>query len=419
MVAFASMAGAALPALVGGIFAKGEEQRGIKAAKRAAKKDFQRLRKIRAEDRRFYLGDRDEAREYAAGQLADDRAYAARQLASDRAYAERMLASDRLYAEKQLGKTTAEARAYAEAQRALAERRFKADRASMQDLADSQAERSALTRGIDFRKLRDDAIAAGFNPLTAMSMAHAYSTEVGYGTVGDVYGGGGELTAGISAPSPGVGGGSYPMSGGGPMSAGGVAPGGFSTSGMGYSGTQLPPLMSSAGFIAEAVARGVDTWLNSPPPQDLEAQAVMRQVQASIIRQEAEASTPRPFGYDLTRIAPYRPAVGYGTGALSSPYLGDLRDGERAGYRDDPAYQYVTFPDDGRRIMIRNPDVWGEPGEAWNAGVLADAELRGPMRPRARPLYRGGRDMPVMPGAYPNTGVEFHGPVFGSGFGVP
>lgn len=405
-----------LPALVGGIFQKKDEQRAIKASKKAAKKDYQRLQKVRAQDRRWYLADREDEREYSAAQLAGDRAYAARQLASDRAYTEKMIAADRLYAEQLNGKTLKEARAYAEAQRGLAEGRFKADRKSMQKLADKQAERAALSRGIDFKKLRDDAIAAGFNPLTAMSMAHAYSTDIAYGTVGDVYGGGGELTAGVSAPTIGAASGGYPLSGGGPMSGGGVAPGGFTTSGMGYSGTQLPPLMSSAGFIAEAVARGVDHWFNSPPPQDEEAQEVMRQVQSSIIRQEAEARTPRSFGYDLTKIEPFRPAVSYGSGALSAGY-DDLhkRSVDREELRDSPATQYVDIGGDAP-IRALNPDVFQSElaqtvGDIYTAGRVALRYASGGYDPR--------RKLPVDPMEYPMIGAEFHGPVFGSFIGVP
>lgn len=402
MVTFAGMAAAALPALVGGLFGKKENSNNAKLAKKMAKKDFERLQKIRAEDRDWYEDDR-----------SDERSYAAQQLAKDRAYAEGQILKDRQYAEKMLGKTTAEARVYAEQQRKLAEGRFKTDRKDMQSLADRQAERAAASRGIDFKQLRDDAISAGYNPLTAMSMAHAYSTDIAYGTVGDVYGGGGELTAGVGGYSPGGSSGMMPMSGG-------VAPGGgFQTSGMGYTGTQLPPLMSSAGFIAEAVARGVDNWFNSPPPQDQEAQAVMRDVQSRIIRAEAAASTPRDFGYDLTKIEPFRPMVSYGTGALSDKVSPSDRETSpsqlplHTPFGDlHPSGDYT----DAETVETRYGDI---PSGAYGLAMLG-RDLFGAVD-RRRPQWKDGRapstaGVPFGDGSFARTGTSFKGPDFSNPF---
>lgn len=101
----------------------------------------------------------------------------------------------------------------------------------------------AQAQGVDYVKLREDAEAAGFNPLTAL------------------------------------------MSGGG----------------AGYQ-REFSPDLSSGSFIAEAVGRGVDTWFNSPS-NDTSAQQIRQseRVAGTLERAKSEA-LPRSFGYDLTEV---------------------------------------------------------------------------------------------------------------------
>lgn len=188
-------------------------------------------------------------RDYVRGVTADNRRYDLERLADDRRYADGRLRDDRAYMARQRDADIAQ---------------YSRDRNFMQNRSNNLAERTAASRGIDFVKLRDDAIAAGYNPMTALSMAHAYSKQVDYTLQGGVYSPGANYTA--SGPgynvTGGSGGGAGGAAGGGvaPMStpSSSVAAGGFQVRGNGYTSSGNAGLSSGA-FIGEALDRAVDT----------------------------------------------------------------------------------------------------------------------------------------------------------------
>lgn len=112
--------------------------------------------------------------------------------------------------------------------------------------------------GVDYAKLRRDAEAAGFNPLTAL------------------------------------------MAGGG----------------AGYQ-RDFNPAMSSGQFIAEAVVRGLDTAFNAPVQNDPAADQIRRRV-ADRDRQQAlmQSRPPGGFGYDLTDVQVAPAPASFGPPAL-------------------------------------------------------------------------------------------------------
>jgi hypothetical protein len=109
------------------------------------------------------------------------------------------------------------------------------------------ANKSAKAQGVDFQKLRDDATAAGFNPLTALM-------------------------------------------------AGGT--GGYQR--------QVAPALASSSFIADALGRVIDTGFNGVKQDDTLAKSV-REANAYAERSLAERAKqlPRPFGYALTAPQPF------------------------------------------------------------------------------------------------------------------
>lgn len=113
--------------------------------------------------------------------------------------------------------------------------------------------------GVDYQKLRDDASAAGFNPLTAL------------------------------------------LAGGG----------------QGYQ-REFNPALSSGSFLSEAISRGVDTVFNRSA-DDTEAKSIRlaNELAAKNLAQKA-ASMPRPFGYTLTAQRPFD-AVGASDGTSRPP----------------------------------------------------------------------------------------------------
>lgn len=390
---FAALAGAVLPGLVGGLF----DRESAKDQQEHAE-DFSVERY--ALERGDFLKDRKHAEAYAAGLLRRDRRYFGKMLGRERAYAGRVAGrerrqeladfarerrafradrgSERRYAERKLGQD----RLYMEDMRAEDRARFIKAQARNQRQSDYAAERTAESRGVDFAKLRDDAIAAGFNPLTAMSMAHAYSTEVDYTNrremwngdtayriSGDgrrpqsAFGGGvGGATAG------GAGGGGYPMAPGAPT-------GGFMSSGGGYQST-FNPALSSGGFIREALERGVDTYFNTPSPaDDAVAQNVMAQVQAGVLEREAEARMVKPdFGFDMTKVEPYRPAIGVTNPPMDRSNAPDPyhnRPVEELSVSDTPVTGIFDLGD-GKKARGLSPDLdWSEVAQMGNEAWLA------------------------------------------------
>lgn len=185
------------------------------------------------------------------------------------------------------------------------------NRAADQVMLDQFADEAVATRGVDFQKMRDEAIAAGFNPLSVLGTAGMYSTErlgqlAGREGIGGAYSGGG---------------------GGAPGHSGASAVGGYSTGGAGNGyGAAYQPALATGGFVQEAISRGIDTMFNS------EASIQAQGAEASVIKQKAMQNTysnvmekqefRQEFGYDLTKIAPYTPSVVVGPPSMSPGKLG-------------------------------------------------------------------------------------------------
>lgn len=107
--------------------------------------------------------------------------------------------------------------------------------------------RKPKAQGIDYRKLRDDAQAAGFNPLTAL------------------------------------------LAGGG----------------AGYQ-REFNPELASGAFVAEALGRGLDTYFNTPSAADKESERIRAEFEAETRNQiRLDNSVPRQFGYALTQQRPF------------------------------------------------------------------------------------------------------------------
>lgn len=241
--------------IVGGLIGRREER---KANDRAIR-EYRRQDRI---DRRRYLEDRRNEREYNRNITADERAYVA--IEGDR---QRKLEA---------------------AEWNRQHRVYRNDMNTDQAASDRRAEATAASRGIDLAKMREQAIAAGFNPLSVMQAGgmSAYSTEVGYRDVG---------ANGVA-------------SGGGVSSF--ASGGGYS--GAGYQSNGAPPVLSSGSFLGDAAARGLDTFFNTPPANDPLADALRAAVSYGDAMQQVRAADPNPkggFGYDLTKVQPFRARV--------------------------------------------------------------------------------------------------------------
>lgn len=292
---FAAVAGAVLPKLFGGILGKRDEKKTNNAAGKQRAEDLAQSKKSQGYQRRKFVADRRSERKYAAKLTKEDRAYAEGRLADDRRYAASISAKDRA---NYLKDKASDAKAY------------KADRAVMQKLSDRQAERQAASRSLDFAQLRDDAMAAGFNPLTALQFANSYSREVGYQNTGQTYDGRAEAPGSV-------------VSGAGAIMPSHVgSAGSFSTTGTGYGSTPAP-VFSSSHFMADALDAGVQTGFNYVDNERLRNDAIYQNIAGQVARGQAERaysrSTPRNFGYSLTKTKPYKPAVTY-TG--TPPFVG-------------------------------------------------------------------------------------------------
>lgn len=271
-----------------------------KAAKKQNDTNYRRDARQDYVDRRRYLNDLKKAKQYARKITKNDRAYAAKLTASDRAYAKEQLLGDRAYAEK----ISARDRAQALALRAQDVREYKADRADMQKLSNELAEESAASRAIDFKALRDDATAAGFNPLTALGFANSYSRAVDYNLAGGPMSGGQLGGGGTAVPlsSP---------SGSQTVGSTAAATGAYQGSGNGYSSQSLP-VLSTGAFIAEALGEAANTFFNDRAAQDdVTYQTIADQVAAGQIAREVARQTPRDFGFALSKVQPFEPGVKY------------------------------------------------------------------------------------------------------------
>lgn len=430
---FAAIAGAVIPSLVGGLFDRDNARRVNKASSQAAQSmsflDRQRQLKDKADDRRYLATITKSDRRYAENLTASDRRYSERLLSNDRKYAEKITKGDRRYFESQLAQDRRYAAGVADRERKL----FETDRAKLQRLSDRQAERAAASRGIDFKRIREDAEAAGFNPLTAMQFAQSYSTDVGYGVSGGAYGGGQVVPMSSGA----AGGGGAPVSGGGgstPVMP--TASGGVGVTGSGYQ-REFAPVLASSSFVAEALDAGISTYFNTMSERDdARYQNIADQVARSQIAREVARQTPRPFGYNLSRVEPYRPAhgvyappfTGKGTAGLD-PVHG--REVEAQPVQDVPATAKFDLGF-GTSVRGLSPDVeWSEPAqlgnELWLGGnaiipwvrnipavakFRQDLSNRNEVRRQARARAKARARVPAGTPAYSMTGTVPRAPVW-------
>lgn len=272
---FAAVASAVLPGLVSGITGNNAQKRGISA---------ERAKELRE---RYYFGrDRKNERKYQAKVTKKDRKYAEKRLADDRRYAASVTAADRAYSESIYKRD----RATFVADRDLAAKEFKADRSAQQRLADLQAEKAAASRSLDFAALRDDAVKAGYNPLTALQFATSYARDVNYGVEGGVYGG-------YGAASP-VGGGAASTSAG-PGVVPGTSPASYASPGGGFTSTTSAPILSSRDALLQAGVDGLITYFNEQDARDQETyRSIEQQVASGQLARLLGAQNPyQGFGY--------------------------------------------------------------------------------------------------------------------------
>lgn len=148
-----------------------------------------------------------------------------------------------------------------------------------------------------FTRLRDAAVAGGFNPVTALQ-------ATGGSGQGFVPGSGNEMTSGA--------------------------------------------------FFAEAFARGADTFFNTPSKVDIEAETIKQQAQAYMLDRQAAARNPyRNFGFSLTRQGNALPARRVGVPAMAS-----AKDKFDANFKlARPVVGSIAVPD---RTLDRSPGIYLE-----------------------------------------------------------
>lgn len=279
---FAAIAAAVIPKLIGGLIDKDDNRSNRNIARDQAAQDY--------------------ARDLAQYKKAkkNDRDYAYRVTQRDRAYAEKIAASDRKYAEG----IAAKERKLALSDEARRLQEYKDDRDFLQGRSDRYAKATTASRGINFQKLRDQAVAAGFNPLTALQFANQYSTEVGYGVVGGPASG--QAAGGAGVP---VGGTSVVGSTVAPSQA-------FQSGGAGYGAV---PAFTSNAFIGDALGAGVDAYFNAVAEDKAQYENIAAQVAAGQLERYRASMTPRDFGYDLSKIQPFQPDVTSGYSHMQQP----------------------------------------------------------------------------------------------------
>lgn len=312
--------------LIGGLFGKSKDKEASRENRRAREYD----REVRADNKQFQIDMRNQAQDYARKTTVSDRRYAQSVLADGRDYDRRALRLDRQYAENLTAKDrryaadlTASDRAYLDNRRDQDVLQYQNDRNFMQNRSNNLIDKSAATRGIDFTRMRDDAVAAGYNPMTALQFASAYSTARDYQLQGGVYSPGASYTqssnvggrvgvdgVGTTASSGGGGGGAV-------MPSSAPAAGGFAINGNGYTAQQSPGLSSGA-WITEALDRGLDSWFSRPDPaEDKLATALRSALAFKDQKQVADSQNYRKsFGYDLTKQRPFRPSVSVGVAPM-------------------------------------------------------------------------------------------------------
>ncbi len=415
--------------LLGSLFGSWSARKEQKRARSYALEDYARGRedyvKDRADERAYSEKRQADDRAYLEGQRAEDRAYNERLTASDRVYAEEkaardrkiqaeMTAEERAYSEKRqaedrayaaslrdddrayfaslrdeerryLASKTAEDRAYALKMAKEDRARFEADRLKWQAEADKRAEKSAASAGIDFARLRDEATKAGFNPLTALmaGLGGNYDRRVNYETIGGTntatpapgsfvsqssYGGGSSYSGGSSYAGGGQSAVIAPTiasnaSNGAAFLAGGAS---YSSPGFGYSGSSTP-MISSSGFVAEAVDSAIDTLFNRPAARSDRVVNQIREVMAEeqAIRDTLSRWPGRDFGFDLTRVQPFQPAV--------TSRVPPLRQRGADAVTASRAADRIAATTTGKP---KAPDIWfGGPKATTNPGYTSGQDL--------------------------------------------
>jgi hypothetical protein len=380
---FAAIAGAVIPQLVGGILGRGENKRAESSAKTAAK-----------QERRYFIRDK-----------ASDRRYAASLTKQDRAYGEKMLAGDRRYAASIAGRD----RALALADEARNIEGFKADRAEMQKLSDTQAERAAASRGIDFARMRDEAVAAGFNPLTAMQFASSYSKEVDYHNGGSAYAGPGVASGGSVVP----------MSS--PASSHAAPSSSYSGVGGGYQ-REFQPALSTSSFVSEMLDAGITAYNQVTAAEDAAEQNIAGQVARSQLARELDRQNyGKPFGFSLSKVRPYQPSVSAGGPALNLTGLD--RPVDVAPTPDEGFFGQVEVSP-GHKVTGLNPNLDMDGPLAWlnefwlGGNAVRDAAVASPyFGSGRRALNKWAASKPYLKGkgaSYSITGSTPHGPRLGT-----
>lgn len=145
--------------------------------------------------------------------------------------------------------------------------------------------RKPKAQGIDYQKLRRDAEAAGFNPLTAL------------------------------------------LAGGG----------------AGYQ-RDFNPALASGAFVGEALQRGLDTYFNTPDPADLEAERLRERVQAeTFYEMQKDSMLPGNFGYSLSSVQPFRAQRTAHTAPLASSSTKPGSDPAKSDEGLDPPTRPITL----------------------------------------------------------------------------
>lgn len=392
---FTSILGNVIPALVGGIFGKRDNDNARQSQQTANYENRAWQVADRRNDRARYLRDRKNERQYAASTTARDRKYAGDLIRGERRYADQISTRDR---------------ANALADRAADMSAYKRDRSAMQAASDLRARRSARSRGIDFESLRDDAMKAGYNPLTALSFAQNYATDVNYQDVGGVY-----------QPTSSIPGGSTVASGGGAMPSSPVAASGYSAPGGGYQSQPLPVFQSSA-FMADALQGATQTFFNAVDERDqVRYETIANQVAQGQIAREVARQTPQQnFGFNLTKVKPYRPAVTYSNGTELDPVHG--RPTDVAPVNDIPVTGLYDVGG-GHKVRGLSQDVeWSELTQLGNEIWLGTRAVRehfpGPanyLKSRLKTRFQPGAPVPRGARTYMQTGSDPQLPLMGWG----
>lgn len=380
---FEAVGGALLGAGIDMLAQKGSNKHQNFMANKAKKYD----REVRKDAYKRYKWSRDNERAYNEAQTEDDRRYQRKLVSEDRNLTARLLAED--------------------------EARYKDDRNFMQGRSDRYARATAKSRGVDWQRMRDDAVAAGYNPMTALSMANMYATDINYGAVGDVY------SQGAAFQSPGSAGSFSPSSGTGSV-------GGYNSPGSGYVTPAGNGTLTNGAMIGAAFASDMGNFIQSFGA-DPEAEAVMAQVKRQRLAAQLAGNVRRNdgFGWDYNKIQPYQPDITFnpGGGPLSRPasssgnmlptaetlaYMYPDRDYSTEPVMDIPVFGMYDFGN-GRKYPGLSQDVeWSEGAQMGNEAQLFFNWYGDDLSDRALQDWNSMKTTA-------NTGIRFFTPPFSSG----